>query len=328
MRVENYSAEYARAVHGLWDLSGVRQGYVSLDRARFEEVLISHPCFRQEHAFVLKTGPAGFSEEEEICGFVCGCAEESLSPGRERGYFTCLLLDGAHDNREATGLLLTALEDSFRRKGKRYLACNCFNPMRLPWYVPGTEGSQHNNAPGIAMDIPLFERMKECGYQDTGREYAMYLDLGQFISPDQKGELEKKAFSEGYSVEWYDPERHSHLREMVEATGNPMWIEEIPSAAERINMLAALKGNEVVGFTGPVYPEETGRGYFAGIAVSPLHERHGLGRLLFYRLCQEEKKAGARYMSLFTGADNHAQKIYRDAGFTVRRVFSVMLKEL
>ena len=110
--------------------------------------------------------------------------------------------------------------------------------------------------------------------------------------------------------------------------GNPMWDAEIPEAAEKINMLVALRDGEVVGFTGPVYPEETGRGYFAGIAVSADHGGHGLGSLLFSRLCQAEKEAGSRYMSLFTGSGNHAQKIYLQAGFQVRRRFSVMTKEL
>jgi hypothetical protein len=48
----------------------------------------------------------------------------------------------------------------------------------------------------------------------------------------------------------------------------------------------------------------------------------------YYYLCQAEKEAGSRYMSLFTGSGNHAQKIYLQAGFQVRRRFSVMTKEL
>lgn len=321
MKVENYEEKDAREVYELWNFSGVKQGYVPFDHSKFEQALIGHPYFNKRHAFVL-------TEDGKVCGFVCGCEGEGLPFGKERGYFTCLLLKDEYDGREATELLLEALEDSFRKAGKINIACTCFNPMKLPWYVPETEKHQHNNAPGIAVDTPLFERMREYGYQDRNRECAMYLDLEQFKVSHRIEELEKRAASEGYSVTWYDKEKHCHLREMVQATGNSMWIEEIPYAAEHINMLVALKGNEVVGFTGPVYPEKTGRGYFAGIAVSPLHERHGLGTLLFCRLCQEEKEAGSRYMSLFTGIDNHAQKIYRDAGFTVRRVFSVMLKEL
>lgn len=77
-----------------------------------------------------------------------------------------------------------------------------------------------------------------------------------------------------------------------------------------------------------MYPEPTGRGYFAGIAVEERYRGHGLGKLLFYRLCRAEKECGAQYMSLFTGIDNPAQNIYKEAGFTPRRYFAVMIKEL
>ena len=90
----------------------------------------------------------------------------------------------------------------------------------------------------------------------------------------------------------------------------------------------ALKGDQVAGFAGPVYPEETGRGYFSGIGVAPEFEGKGFGTLLFYRLCREERQAGAAYMSLFTGEENPARKIYERAGFEVRRTFDVMKKLL
>ena len=81
-------------------------------------------------------------------------------------------------------------------------------------------------------------------------------------------------------------------------------------------------------FTGPIYPEETGRGYFTGIGVAPQYGRHGLGTLLFYRLLEQEQAAGAKYMSLFTGQTNPAKQIYSGAGFREVRTFGVMLKEL
>jgi ribosomal protein S18 acetylase RimI-like enzyme len=89
-----------------------------------------------------------------------------------------------------------------------------------------------------------------------------------------------------------------------------------------------LSGDTVVGFAGPVYPEPTGRGYFAGIGIHPDYQHHGLGKILFYHLCEEEKRAGAKYMSLFTGEGNPARNIYKQAGFSEVRRFGVMLKDL
>lgn len=87
-------------------------------------------------------------------------------------------------------------------------------------------------------------------------------------------------------------------------------------------------GNTVAGFAGPVYPEPTGRGYFAGIGIAPQYQHRHLGKLLFFRLCEEEKKAGAAYMSLFTGITNPARRIYESAGFRSVRTFGVLLKTL
>ena len=84
----------------------------------------------------------------------------------------------------------------------------------------------------------------------------------------------------------------------------------------------------MAGFAGPVYPEPTGRGYFAGIGIAPQYQHRHLGKLLFFRLCAEEKRAGAVYMSLFTGVANPARRIYESAGFTSVRTFGVLLKTL
>ena len=116
---------------------------------------------------------------------------------------------------------------------------------------------------------------------------------------------------------------------MVESLGNPMWSAESPEAGRTgMDLLVALEGKTCAGFTGPVYPEKTGRGYFAGIGVGPSFGKKGFGTLLFYRLLKREKEVGAQYMSLFTGEENHAGNIYLGAGFRVVRRFAVMLKEL
>lgn len=319
--IRNYRASDLSALAALWNTAGTAQGYAPQSPEALAGLLTENPYFSPDFALVLE-------EDGSMAGFVCGCAGDDLPQGAARGYFTCLLLNGAHETAEDASALLTALEDAFRRAGKTQMAANFFSPIRLPWIVPGTPGHQHNNCPGVAEDLPLHQWMAEAGWTVRATECAMYLDLDRFETPDWVTEKARKLAAEGYTVDWYRVGAHRGLREMVHSLGNPMWDAEIPEAAEAINMLVALHGSEAVGFTGPVYPEETGRGYFAGIAVAKAHEGHGLGTLLFYRLCQAEKEAGSAYMSLFTGSDNHAQKIYLGAGFQVRRRFSVMIKEL
>lgn len=321
MNVIQYHPSYQEQVYQLWNLAAVRQGFAPLGPEEFATLMIHHPYFSAQYAFLLM-------KEEMVYGFTCGCEGEDLPKGKERGYFTCLLLHPDMETAMNAKALLNALEGAFSKAGKTTVVCNFFNPMRLPWIIPNTNNCQHNNAPGIALDVLLYQWMKEYGYQDRARECAMYLDMDEFTLPDEIQEKEKAAASEGYTIEWYDERIHKELVTMVDSMNNTMWSQEIPYAAKHINMIVAVKDHCVTGFTGPVYPEKTGRGYFAGIAVAKAHERHGLGTLLFYRLCQEEKVAGARYMSLFTGEDNPAQNIYKQAGFVVKRIFAVMIKEI
>ena len=321
MVVVRYCSEYSSDIHMLWNSSGVRQGFVPADEVYFRQLIMEHPYFSADHAFVM-------IEEEEVRGFICGCAGEEVPGGNERGYFTCLLLASEAESKENGVVLLDALEDSFRQIGRKSVACTFFNPMKLPWIIPDTGGHLHNNAPGIAVDLPLYEWMVQHGYRDMAQESAMHLELKDFAMQDWVEDQASKAAGQGYTVEWYDKRVHKGLVSMVDSMGNAGWSAEIPDAAESINMIVALKGKDVVGFTGPVYPEESGRGYFAGIAVAREHEKQGLGTLLFYKLCQAEKEAGAGYMSLFTGSGNHARKIYQNAGFTEKRIFSVMVKVL
>lgn len=322
MNIRRYEEKDAAIVLHLWNTAGTRAGYAPQDMAGLERLLLRHPDFSADHTFLME-------DNGTPCGFANGCTGDHLVQGAVRGYVTCVLLDADHDDEENTMALLTALEDSFRQKGKTASAVTFFNPIRLPWIIPDTPGHQHNNMPGIPTDLPLCGRMLNHGYRQAATEMAMYLNLSDFTYPEDMLETEHRMAQDGYTVDWYQEGVHQGVEAMTDALGNPQWREEIPAAAHGgLKLLVGLKGNTVAGFTGPVYPESTGRGYFAGIGVAPAYERHGLGRLLFFKLCQAEKDCGAQYMSLFTGVENHAQTIYRSAGFEPRRCFAVMLKEL
>lgn len=320
--IRNYVPTDAAALLGLWNTAGAAMGYAPLQEEKFRKLLLDHPDFSSEFTFVLE-------ENQEVLGFVNGCTGDHIPRGDVRGYVSCLILKKEAETQENTLLLLNALEAAFRKAGRIHSAVTFFNPIRLPWIIPGTDGHQHNNAPGVATDLPLHDRMIAHGYREATQECAMYLDLAGYCVPDWIEEKAAKMEEKGYTVARYDAARHVGLEEMVDVLENSMWSAEIPAAgAAGMDLLVGLCGNVCAGFTGPVYPEETGRGYFAGIGVAPQYEKNGLGTLLFYRLLQREKEVGAQYMSLFTGVDNHAKQIYLGAGFRIVRTFGVMLKEL
>lgn len=320
--IRSYVPSDAPVLRRLWNTAGVRDGYAPLTEDKFRQLLTEHPEFSPEYTFVLE-------EAGHLLGFINGCAGDHIADGAPLGYISCLILDDCVNTEENTILLLNALEAAFRKAGRTHSTFSYFNPIRLPWIIPGTSDHQHNNAPGAAVDLPLYGRMLRMGYQELDRECAMHYDLADHTTP---GWLEEKAAAmaaRGYTVTRYDARRHQGLEEMVESLHNSMWSSEIPAAGKAgMDLLVGLKGNVCAGFTGPVYPEETGRGYLAGVAVAPAYEGNGLGTLLFYRLLQREKEVGARYMSIFTGHTNHARFIYLNAGFDIVRTFAVLRKEL
>lgn len=320
--IRNYTASDFEKLLVLWNRDGTRMGYAPLDAGALGQVLTGHPDFSSELAFLLE-------EDGDILGFISGCSGHHIPQGTVRGYITCLILKKEADTADNIRQLLSALEHAFRRLGLCQSLVSFFNPVRLPWVLPGTKGHQHNNMPGVPTDSFLYNEMGGFGYRESSLECAMYLNLRDYALPDRINRKASFMAEKDYRVERYDPNRHTGLKEMVDTFGNPLWSKEIPETAEAgMPLLVGLKADVCIGFAGPIYPEKTGRGYFSGIGVLSQHENQGVGSLLFYRLLEAEKAAGAQYMSLFTGKENPAKQIYLGAGFQIVRTFAVMIKEL
>ena len=293
--------------------------------ARTDEVdrlLFRHPYFSYEYTFVR-------AEQGRAVAFICGCVGNDIPHGRERGslHLPCgrPRLGYARNH----GAVVGCAGRSFPCRGQNHQRRDLLNPMHLPWVIPGSPGHEHNNMPGIATDLPLHERMLAHGYTETTQETAMYRTLTDYAIPPEVRALEHRTAAEGCTLALYDPNRHHGLDAMLQALDNPDWTVRVTAAArDGLCLPVALAGNTVAGFAGPVYPEPTGRGYFAGIGIAPQYQHRHLGKLLFFRLCAEEKRAGAVYMSLFTGVANPARRIYESAGFTSVRTFGVLLKTL
>lgn len=310
--VRNFDFSDAEALLHLWNTLGTAMGYAPVNARELNRLMLQHSAFSRVHTFVLEDAGA-------LSGFAMGCVQGS------RGHLGCVLAEGE----DHAACLLSAVEEAFRKSGCDESMVSFWCPIRLPWVIPGTDGHQHNNLPGVPTDLPLHSWLEKAGYVPKSREMAMHLDLSDFEIPAVVMEKAGRMAREGYTVALYDPQAHRGLKEMVDSLGNPLWSEEIPAAGDAgQRLLVGLKENQTAGFAGPIYPEESGRGYFSGIGVAPKYEGHGLGKLLFYRLCREEKTAGAKYMSLFTGEENPARKIYEGAGFRVCREFDVMRKSL
>lgn len=320
--IKSWDNQYMDEVLALWNREAVQDGYKELTEYSFAEIFLSNPYFDKETTFVLL-------ESDLVKGFACGCTGDDLPLGDVAGYITCIILSDDYKTDENYKLMLDALEHRFHYLGKQQADVLFFNPMLLPWLIPDTPGHEHNNAPGVPIDSPLFTFLLNQGYKDRSRECAMYMNLAEFYIPEDMKAKEAKVVAEGYQVGEFDLEKYIGLEDMLAGLDNPLWNTQIPKyVAEGVPIVVASYEGNVVGFAGPVIRQDNGRAFFAGIGVHPKHEGHGLGSILFFNMCGAFQKIDTVYMSLFTGRNNPAMRIYEKAGFRHAKEFSVMRREL
>jgi ribosomal protein S18 acetylase RimI-like enzyme len=319
--IVNYEDKYIDGIIKLWNTVAVEDGYVELNHESFDAIFKSSPYFKSENTFILyKNG---------VVGFACGCTGENLPYGDISGYITCIILSRVMQTIGNFSKLSNALETSFKKHEKKQSEVLFFNPMMLPWYIPNTPKHQHNNAPGAPIDSYFYRCLLQNGYLQRTRECAMYLNLNKFELPKNILEKQRELLNLRYEVELFDESRHLGVIEMLRGLDNPIWKQEITECSKNgTPFIIAAQDKMVVGFAGPVIRQQTGRGYFTGIGVMSQHEGHGLGTILFFKLCEAFKNSNVEYMSLYTGLLNPAIKIYKKAGFIPVREFAVMRKEL
>ncbi|MCF0136033.1 MAG: GNAT family N-acetyltransferase [Lachnospiraceae bacterium] len=254
-------------------------------------------------------------------------------PGNEYGYLTAVVTDPEATGKGYGSEMLSALESEMQsRFGIKQMRIIFFNPSTLSWEVPGNPGCLHPNSPGLDVDGPAYHFFTERGYCGFARQNSYFLKLSDYAPPDQIDTMKERLRQEGISIEVYDPDTMTGMAPMLEELGNPVWVKDIlgeKSIKEGGRpILVPVKDGKVLGFTGPLDREKSGRGYFAGIAVSPEARGKGVAKVLFSSLCSGLGDLGAGYMTLFTGETNPARRIYEAAGFRIVRTWDDMKKEL
>ena len=269
-------------------------------------------------------------------GIIAGFAAGNAVPGAQTGYVTVLLApdDGMRH------ALLDRLTAAMREKDPslRRLRWVFYNPCLLRWRLPGPEGFSHPGLPGVPEDSPLYGFLRDEGWQVFARMNVYARVLADYrIPPPLRDKIAQNAAS-GLSVRLWDPVSDGSFRPLTDALGSDDWrrtllaneASEAPlpvmiAADERAEIRERNDGRAFVcGFAGPMRRTEDGRGYFAGIGIHPDYRRRGLGSTLFAMLCDGLRALGADYMTLFTGADGAAHRIYEAAGFEARRAVAAM----
>lgn len=349
MRVRIFERGDLPGVIVLWNES-VASGevvYYPLTEAYFDRKFIADPNYDPRYALVAEEGGG-------VIGFIHGVCKKITLPGETNentpGFITCFFVKKEARGQGVGRALIEALSEAFRSAGKRKIACSGGNPINLDWRVPGTPNHDHNNAPGMDADCMGHGFLLRLGFSSRAEEVAMYMAMADYRLSPEVAELQAKLESEGVYFGRYDPLWNYEHDEIFDRVGSEYWrtvlntelacwregkpctdIRFIPNgkipAGPRPILCAAHNGH-IVGFTGPVDLQTSGRGWFSGICVDPAYGQRGIGSVLFNVLMREFVWEGAAFTTLFTGASGHAQRIYRRAGLRPVRRFTVLDKAL
>jgi len=325
-----HPGSHLEAALALWNASAAAGEvvYAPLDRDSFRLKLLEGPGAAPGLFLVAES-------EGQLLGSVHGARKTAFLPGEQAdsapGYLTCLFVSPAHRRRGIGSALLAALEDRFRALHHTRLLCAEANPVQLDWLIPGTNGHDHNKAPGVDTACTGYVFLLNRGFAERHREVAMYLNLAEYQPLKDLQARRDRLAAEGIQTGRYDPALSYDYDTLCDRVGSPYWREvlrqELAKAHPRV-ILAATHQGRMVGFTGPVDKQASGRGWFSGICTDPGFSGRGIATVLFHLLLKEFINIGASFSTLFTGESNPARGIYDRAGFRPVKHFAVMERML
>jgi ribosomal protein S18 acetylase RimI-like enzyme len=318
------------AVLRLWNDS-VERGEVLLKKMEedgFQRIFEGNPSYDGSFDFVAE-------EEGKIAGYISGITKKVFLPketaANTPGYLTAIFVDVDHCRQGIGTALLRELLNAFRADGKKEAVCFSSNPIDLGWTIPDTPGHDHNNMPGVDIECAGYPFLRENGFADVAVEVAMYLNLSDYREAPIVEDLQERLLGEGISTGCYDAGLGYDFDRMCDRVGSEYWrsvLREETQKEQPRPILAATHEGHIVGFTGPVDREPSGRGWFTGICTDPEFEKRGIATVLFNLLIREFIREGALFSTLFTGDTGHAQRLYLRTGFEIKRRFAMMKKSL
>lgn len=326
MEIKQFEREMLEEIVELWNTSVVPYSIFSpFTKESFENKFLKNPHYKNEGMLVAV-------KDNKIVGF--GNAtynNNNLAAYKTPGYITCVAVDKNYWRQGIGTEILFELEKYLKSVGKTYVRNLFYNPILLEWYVPGYDKHEHPGAPAVPVNSPYYFLLANNGYIVNGQQDSYHLNLETYELPEKVKENLKTNAIDGYTITYYDPNVHYGFDELFDALKNEGWRSVVKNnlAKEKPDpLLIAQKDGEILGWTGPVYTQPSGRAYLGGIGIHPKAQGRGLGKSLFSVLCDESKKNNAKFMTLFTGSENPARNIYFYAGMKLVQSFLVLRKDL
>lgn len=294
--------------------------YENLNKEQFISKFMTSKTTYDIHSLVSK-------KEDEVVGFISGVYDKEM----HKAYITMVIVADHYQRQGIASKLLKQLEEVLLSKSltQKKIEIVFFNPIGLSWTIPHTKAT-HPNAPGIDSKSVAYLFFKAHNYLDFAVQNVYYMDIKAYtFSHDTQVVLESVGHK-GFKFAYYDIQNDRGLIELLDNLASPVWKKTVLNHVDKFGkdntLLVPTYDHKVVGFTGPLFVEPNGRGYFAGIGTHSDFRGVGLGKALFAKLVMGLKELGADYMTLFTGENNPARRMYEKEGFKIVRTFIDMRK--
>ena len=326
MNIRNANINDMPKICELWNKEVASLGfYKPLEEEQFIKVFTSDPDFSYEGVFVAYYG-------EELVGYIMGFIRGLYAKNPDNpGCLNSIVVAKKYRKRGIGGLLIKKLEEFFKVNGRNYVQAYNYLPLCYEWYIPNFDKHNHPCAPAIRVNSEEYFFLLHHGYEAISFEDAFHLPLEEYELSDSIKEILERNEKDGIVIEYYDPNKHYGIDEFYEDIQAPEFEKVIRSnlALEKpYPFLVVAKDNKVVGWTGALWNEPSGRGHFDGIIISESVRGRGLGKALFATLAYKSKLNGAKFMTFYTGWKNHARYIYMGAGFKIIQSYSIMKKKI
>ena len=328
MKFINYNSNYEKQVYDLYcGFQKEEDFFKAMSYEEFVGQMFKNPFFKDEANFIAL-------KDEEVVGFG-GAIVKPSDDGNPNaaGYIHTFIVKKEYRRQGIGSKLLELCEEYIKSKGRKYSRLLFISPINWPWYIPNTDHHMHPGAPAIRINSDMYIFLYHHKYFVNSIHEGFHLPLSEYELPKSVVKKMEENKERGLYVEMYDPNKHYGVEEFcqkIEKT-NAGFANAIRNNLKREKPYPFLCANEngrMVGWTGAIWNEASGRGHFDGIIVDEDIRGAGLGKALFCYLCYQSKLNGAQYMTFFTGLDNPARYIYLSAGFKIAQSFADMKKEL
>jgi ribosomal protein S18 acetylase RimI-like enzyme len=266
-------------------------------------------------------------KQNTIIGLVSGI----VSTESNRGYITMILVEPNHQRQGIGTLLINHLEHHMTSGSPTIQSIDIVfhNPISLRWNIQHLPGVEHPMMPGVLEHSSGHAFFNHHNYHLFAQQEVYYRDITDYRVSNNIIQKKIQLERNNILVEHYNKTVHTGFDQLFESLQSSSWKTEVEKGIQfGYPVLIVSCQKKIIGFAGPLFIENSKRGYFAGIGVHKDYRKQGIASVLFASLCAELSQMGATYMTLFTGTTNPAKQIYLQEGFHVVQSFVNLRKQL